>query len=48
MSVHDPIMPINIESDLIGGAKKIADLLLTYLGEFDGLDIAPLEKAVKG
>ena len=48
MSVHDPIMPINIESDLIGGAKKIANLLLTYLGEFDGLDVTPLEKAVKG
>lgn len=47
MSVHDPIMPINIESDLSGGAKKIADLLLTYLGEFEGLDVAPLEKAVK-
>lgn len=47
MSVHDPIMPINIESDEEGGANKIAELLLSLLGECDGLDLTPLERAVK-
>ncbi len=47
MSVHDPIMPINIESDLDGGAKKIAKILYAYLSEFTGLNCANLEKAIK-
>lgn len=47
MSVHDPIMPINIESDEIGGAVKIAELLKAYLAEFEGLDISNLAKAIR-
>ena len=47
MSVHDPIMPINIESDLTGGAVKIAGLLYAYLSAFEGLNCANLEKAIK-
>ncbi len=46
MSVHDPIMPINIESDLPNGAKEIARLLRSYLSEYKGLDISALEKAI--
>ena len=44
MSVHDPIMPINIESDETGGAKKIAAILYSYLSAFDGLDTLNLKK----
>ena len=31
MSVHDPIMPINIESDSVGGTKVIAQKLYDLL-----------------
>ena len=47
MSVHDPIMPINIESDLTGGAVKIAELLYSFLSAFEGLNCANLEKAIR-
>lgn len=37
MSVHDPIMPINIESDESGGVKKIALRLYDMLKGYDGI-----------
>ena len=37
MSLHDPVVPINIESDSEGGAKVIADQLYAFLGKFDAL-----------
>lgn len=46
MSVHDPIMPINIESDEEGGAKKIAEILYSYLSEYRDLDSTNLKKAI--
>lgn len=39
MSLHDPVVPINIESDSEGGAKVIADQLYAFLGQFDGLKL---------
>ena len=33
MSVHDPIMPLNIESDTVGGTKLIAEQLNDFLME---------------
>lgn len=44
MSVHDPIMPINIEQDLAGGVKKTAKKLLQVLKRFSGLELSALEK----
>lgn len=38
LSVHDPIMPLNIESDSIGGTEVIARQLLGFLEKYDGLD----------
>lgn len=38
LSVHDPIMPLNIESDYVGGVKKIAEHLMGFLEKYDGLD----------
>ena len=46
MSVHDPIMPINIESDEKGGAKKIAEILYSYLSAYRDLDSTNLKKAI--
>ncbi len=42
LSVHDPIMPLNIESDVPGGNQKIAALLYEKLSEYDLLDISAL------
>ena len=46
-SLHDPLMPVNVESDSQGGVSVIAKALCEMLKEFPGLDIAPLEKLVK-
>ncbi len=42
LSVHDPIMPLNIESDCVGGAKNIAIEFLSFLESCDKLDTTPL------
>lgn len=43
LSVHDPIMPLNIESDVIGGVRKIAEELREFLVGCEYLDISSLE-----
>ena len=47
LSVHDPIMPLNIESDSMGGVKKIAGKLFEFLKTTQGLDISPVEDFIK-
>jgi len=42
LSLHDPLMPLNIESDSAGGAKKIAAALVGFLAGFEKLDSASL------
>ncbi len=42
ISLHDPLMPLNIESDSAGGVKIIAKELLPFLAQFDKLDTASL------
>ncbi|MCH5154244.1 MAG: hypothetical protein J1F71_03430, partial [Clostridiales bacterium] len=41
-SVHDPVLPIYIESNKPGGAQSIARLLYSFLYGFRGLDCTPL------
>lgn len=43
MSLHDPLLPINVESDEAGGLKKIVALLYKVLQQFDALDLTPIE-----
>jgi phosphomannomutase len=38
MSLHDPVMPLNIESDVKGGVQAIAKKLKELLSTFDGVD----------
>ena len=38
LSVHDPIMPLNIESDSLGGAEKIYAKIKPFLEECEGLE----------
>jgi phosphomannomutase len=42
LSVHDPIMPLNIESDIKGGVRLIAERFLEFCSKCDGLDISPI------
>ncbi|MBQ9543898.1 MAG: phosphomannomutase/phosphoglucomutase [Clostridia bacterium] len=44
LSVHDPVMPLNIESDSFGGCRVIAAGLLGFLKSAEGLDISAMEK----
>ncbi|MCI1966118.1 MAG: phosphomannomutase/phosphoglucomutase [Oscillospiraceae bacterium] len=45
LSVHDPIMPLNVESDREGGAKQILEQLSVYLNSCAGLDLSPLKQS---
>ena len=47
LSVHDPIMPLNIESDITGGVRKIAERFLDFCNKCDNLDISPLTNFLK-
>ncbi len=39
MSLHDPVMPLNIESEVVGGVEIIAAKLRNLLKEYEGLRI---------
>ena len=43
LSLHDPLMPLNIESDEAGGVKIIAGELAGFLYRFDKLDTSSLK-----
>ena len=48
MSVHDPVMPLNLESDVPGGVKYMLEQLLTLLEECEELiDLSGVRKALK-
>ena len=42
LSLHDPVMPLNIESTRKGGLVKLKAIARTLLDGFDRLDISPL------
>ncbi|MBQ1808486.1 MAG: phosphomannomutase/phosphoglucomutase, partial [Selenomonas sp.] len=44
MSLHDPNMPLNIESRKAGGVKVIADKVKELLAGFNSLDMSVFEK----
>ena len=46
MSLHDPIMPLNIESNDAGGIRKIAESLLGFLNTYADLDISSMKDHV--
>ena len=43
-SLHDPLMPCNIESNSVGGMRLIAAELYNALRAFDKLELEPLMK----
>jgi len=48
LSVHDPVLPLNAESDEAGGVKEILKQLYGVIGSCDGIDFSPLLKAING
>ena len=46
LSVHDPVLPLNAESDVAGGVRTMLTRLLSVLEEADGIDITPLREFV--
>ena len=42
MSLHEPLMPLNIESDEAGGVDKIRAALKPFLSKYDKLDSSKL------
>ena len=42
LSLHDPLLPLNIESNSVGGAKKIAQELAGFIAGYDKLDAGKL------
>lgn len=47
LSVHDPVMPFNMESNEHGGVKKLAQSFYEFIKDFDSLDIEPLKEFLK-
>lgn len=47
MSLHEPLMPLNIESNIEGGVKIIAQKLYPVLKNFESLDTEKLKEFVK-
>lgn len=43
MSLHDPLMPLNIESNSTGGVHQIAEKLYAFLSAYDKLDTGKLK-----
>lgn len=43
-SLHDPILPLNLESEKQGGCKEIRDKMKQFLQEYDLLDLSPLDR----
>ncbi|MEF9921613.1 MAG: phosphomannomutase/phosphoglucomutase [Anaerovoracaceae bacterium] len=46
-SLHDPIMPFNVETTTVGGCNKIYEYLIDFLADYQFLDTAQLEKLIK-
>ena len=46
LSLHDPLLPLNIESNEVGGAKIIAKELCEFISTFDKLDYSSLKNFI--
>ena len=47
LSLHDPLLPLNIESNDVGGVKIIANELAAFVAGYDKLDSAKLQEFAK-
>ena len=44
LSLHDPVIPLNVESNIMGGVSKIVVQLLEFFKTFESLDLSPFAK----
>ncbi|MBR7099821.1 MAG: phosphomannomutase/phosphoglucomutase [Clostridia bacterium] len=44
MSLHEPIMPINLESEEVGGCQKLVKEIYGFLKEYKELNLTPFDK----
>ncbi|MBE9047289.1 phosphomannomutase/phosphoglucomutase [Pleurocapsales cyanobacterium LEGE 10410] len=42
LSLHDPVIPLNVESNVAGGVNHIATRLLKFFQDFESLDLSSL------
>jgi len=47
LSVHDPVLPLNAESDVPGGVKQMLQSLYEVLKNCEGINFEPLQKAIE-
>ena len=47
LSVHDPVLPLNCESDVPGGVQRMLRELYNSLADMSGIDLNPLKKAIE-
>lgn len=47
LSLHDPLLPLNVESNSVGGAKKIAQEIYAFIKDFDNLDTSSVAEYIK-
>ncbi len=45
LSLHDPVIPLNVESNVQGGVTQIKARLLDFLNQFEFLDLSSLQVA---
>ena len=38
-SLHDPMIPVNIESDIVDGTKKIKLEVVNFLSQFENIQV---------
>jgi len=48
LSLHDPVLPLNIESDSPGGAALIAGELAEFLNKYENISFDKLQKYISG
>ena len=47
LSVHDPVLPLNVESDVEGGVRQMLEALYGVLRDAQGIDLNPLCEAIQ-
>ena len=47
MSLHDPVLPLNVESEVKGGAREITGHLAEFLGSIPDIDYGKIKEYIK-
>ena len=47
LSVHDPVLPLNVESDIPGGVQSMLEGLASVLEGIPGIDLTPLYAVIR-